>query len=162
MVKSLSNQSDKRKQLLTSLIRAGKIHSQADVVKELSSVGFDVTQATASRDLQELGAMRAKGANGQMQYVLGSSGEDISRANLILSIASSGNTVVIRTPPATAQFLASTLDAAIVGDELPSAIGTIAGDDTVLVISARADGGDDLADELAATFGNYGSFGKGK
>ena len=153
MVKSLTHQSEKRKQVLATLIRAGKIHSQADVVRELSAEGFEVTQATASRDLQELGAMRAKGENGQARYVLANSGELTPNSQLIISIAASGNIVVIRTPPAAAQFLASTLVASIVSGELPLAIGTIAGDDTVLVIAALPNGGDELALELSSTFG---------
>ena len=70
MVKSMSNQTEKRKHILAALIRAGKIHSQADVVRELKSRGVEVTQATASRDLQELGAMRSKGPKGEARYIL--------------------------------------------------------------------------------------------
>ena len=153
MVKLLSNQSEKRKELLASLIRNGKIHSQADVVNELSNAGFEVTQATASRDLQDLGAMRSKGSDGVAKYVLAANSPQLPSSNLVLSVAVSGNIVVLRTPPAAAQFVASSLDAAIVAGELLSAIGTIAGDDTVLVIAAKADGGDALAEELSTTFG---------
>ncbi len=153
MVKSLSSAAEKRKQLIASLIQAGKIHSQADLVRELKAQGLEVTQATASRDLQELGAMRSKSANGQMRYVLDASSQRTSSATLIVSIASSANTVVVRTPPAAAQFLASTLDAAIVAEELPQAIGTIAGDDTVLVIAATANGGAELAQNIELMFG---------
>ncbi len=153
MVKSLSNSTEKRKQLVATLIKAGMIHSQADLVRELKAKGLDVTQATASRDLQELGAMRTKTANGEMRYVLDSGAQRPSGATLILSIASSANTVVLRTPPAAAQFVASTLDAAIIADELPHAIGTIAGDDTVLVIAATATGGAQLAKSIGLMFG---------
>ena len=153
MVKSLSSAAEKRKQLIASLIQAGKIHSQADLVRELKAQGLEVTQATASRDLQELGAMRSKSANGQMRYVLDARSQRPSSATLIVSIASSANTVVVRTPPAAAQFLASTLDAAIVAEELPQAIGTIAGDDTVLVIAATANGGAELAQNIELMFG---------
>jgi len=153
MVKSLSSAAEKRKQLIASLIQAGKIHSQADLVRELKAQGLEVTQATASRDLQELGAMRSKSANGQMRYVLDASSQRPASATLIVSIASSANTVVVRTPPAAAQFLASTLDAAIVAEELPQAIGTIAGDDTVLVIAATANGGAELAQNIELMFG---------
>ena len=153
MVKSLTGATEKRKQIVAALIRAGKIHSQADLVRELKARGLDVTQATASRDLQELGAMRSKSTNGEMRYILNAAVGPVSGGNLILSIASSANTVVLRTPPAAAQFVASTLDAAILAQELPSAIGTIAGDDTVLVIAATAAGGAPLARRLAIMFG---------
>jgi len=153
MVKSLSNATDTRKKLIASFIQAGKIHSQADVVRELKAKGLDVTQATASRDLQELGAMRSKGSNGETQYILADSQFSPSNGNLVLSVAASGNTVVVRTPPAAAQFVASTLDAAIAAKELSTAIGTIAGDDTVLVIASSANGGVNLAKKISTMFG---------
>lgn len=153
MAKSLTSTTEKRKQIVAALIRAGKIHSQADLVRELKVKGLEVTQATASRDLQELGAMRSKSANGETRYILEAGVGTPLGGNLVLSIASSANTVVLRTPPAAAQFVASTLDAAILAQELPSAIGTIAGDDTVLVIAATAAGGAPLAKRLAIMFG---------
>ncbi len=153
MVKSLSVSTRERKQLIIGLIRAGKIHSQADVVRELAAKGMVVTQATASRDLQELGAMRSKGANGESRYILGDKQMLLSTGELVLSIVASGNTVVLRTPPAAAQFVASTIDAAILAANLPSAIGTVAGDDTVLVIASSATGGSNLAKEISIMFG---------
>ncbi len=152
MVKSLSNPTEKRKRIIHDLVSAGKIHSQADLVRELKAKGLEVTQATASRDLQELGAMRSTSRNGEVRYILGSTAQS-SSGDLILSIASSANTVVLRTPPAAAAFVASTLDAAIIAKELPMAIGTIAGDDTVLVIASTATGGSALAKKIATMFG---------
>ena len=152
MVKSFSNPTEKRKRIIHDLVSAGKIHSQADLVRELKAKGLEVTQATASRDLQELGAMRSTSRNGDVRYILGSTAQS-SSGDLILSIASSANTVVLRTPPAAAAFVASTLDAAIIAKELPMAIGTIAGDDTVLVIASTATGGSALAKKIATMFG---------
>lgn len=128
-----------------ALIKAGKISSQGDLVKELKKSGFVVTQATASRDLEEIGAVR--GRNG---YTIAESENDsMARSmplpgDLILSVESSGNLAVVRTPPGGAQFLASALD----HSALKSIIGTIAGDDTVLVVSRKASGGGELAKEL--------------
>jgi transcriptional regulator of arginine metabolism len=128
-----------------ALIKAGKISSQGDLVKELKKAGFVVTQATASRDLEEIGAVR--GRNG---YTITESDNDsMARSmplpgDLILSVESSGNLAVVRTPPGGAQFLASSLD----HSGLKSIIGTIAGDDTVLVVSRKASGGGELAKEL--------------
>ena len=153
MVKSLSNATEKRKRIIHELVSAGKIHSQADLVRELKAKGLVVTQATASRDLQEIGAMRSTNRNGEVRYILESPAKSTSSADLILTIASSANTVVLRTPPAAAQFVASTLDAAILAKELPMAIGTIAGDDTVLVIASTATGGSALAKKIATMFG---------
>lgn len=128
-----------------ALIKAGKILSQSDLVKELKKAGFSVTQTTASRDLDEIGAVR--GRNG---YTISESDDDsMARSmplpgDLILSVESSGNLAVVRTPPGGAQFLASSLD----HSGISSIIGTIAGDDTVLVVSRKASGGAQLAKEL--------------
>ncbi len=141
-----------RRAKAVSLIKAGKIHSQSDLVKELKRAGFSVTQATASRDLEEIGAIRGRSSDGKLTYLLGDS-EDVAIANsvpmpseLILKVEGSGNLAVIRTPPGGAQLLASALDRS--GNK--EIIGTIAGDDTVLVVSRKASGGAALAKELAA------------
>ena len=133
-----------------ALIKAGVIHSQSDLVKLLKKAGFDVTQATASRDLEELGAVRSRSESGELIYQLGTTADgSIARSmplpsDLILSVEASGNLAVVRTPPGGAQFLASSLD----NSGLENIIGTIAGDDTVLVVSKKATGGTDLAKEL--------------
>ena len=153
MAKSLSNPTHNRQRIIVSLINSGKIRSQADVIRELKTQGLEVTQATASRDLRELGAMRGKGRDGESRYILDSSSGVFSGNDLVLSIASSANTVVVRTPPAAAQFIASALDAAIQSRELSTAIGTIAGDDTVLIISLANNGGAALAKKISIMFG---------
>jgi transcriptional regulator of arginine metabolism len=140
-------------------VKSGTIASQSDLVKELKKAGFAVTQATASRDLDEIGAVR-----GRSGYTLSDSdGDSMARSmplpgDLILSVESSGNLAVVRTPPGGAQFLASALD----HSGIKSIIGTIAGDDTVLVVSRKASGGGELAKELRSYQGNKGSGKKGK
>ncbi|MGA0062139.1 MAG: arginine repressor [Candidatus Planktophila sp.] len=135
-----------------SLIQAGLIHSQSDLVKQLKKAGFAVTQATASRDLEEIGAVRARNSSGQTTYKIpNSDDESISRslpvpADLIISVEASGNLAVVRTPPGGAQLLASSLDHSGISE----IIGTIAGDDTVLVVARKASGGAQLAKELLA------------
>jgi transcriptional regulator of arginine metabolism len=139
-----------RRSKVISLIKAGKISSQRDLVRELKKAGFPVTQTTASRDLEEIGAVRSRGANGEALYSINDSDEgSLARSmplptDLILSVESSGNLAVVRTPPGGAQLLASSLD----HSALKSIIGTIAGDDTVLVVSRKASGGAELAKEL--------------
>ena len=135
-----------------ALIKAGLIHSQSDLVKQLKKAGFVVTQATASRDLEEIGAVRGRAANGEsISKISESDEESISRtmpvpSDLILSVEASGNLAVVRTPPGGAQLLASSLDHSGISE----IIGTIAGDDTVLVVSRKASGGAQLARELLA------------
>ena len=133
-----------------SLIKSGVVHSQSDLVKLLKNAGFAVTQATASRDLEEVGAVRARSATGELIYQIGSTSDGaISKSmplpsDLILSVEASANLAVVRTPPGGAQFLASALD----NSGINAIIGTIAGDDTVLVVSKKSNGGAELAKEL--------------
>lgn len=139
-----------------SLIKAGLIHSQSDLVKQLKKAGFAVTQATASRDLEEIGAVRGRSNSGESTYKISDSDdESISRtmpipSDLIISVEASGNLAVVRTPPGGAQLLASSLD----HSGITEIIGTIAGDDTVLVVSRKASGGVQLAKELLAFGGS--------
>ena len=140
------NSAAARRAKVIALVESGVIHSQSDLVKELKKSGYKVTQATASRDLEEIGAVR-----GSNCYQLASSSDDslarvLTTENLILSVEASGNLAVVRTPPGGAQLLASNLD----HSKLKSIIGTIAGDDTVLVVSRKSKGGAELAKELLA------------
>lgn len=141
-----------------SLIQAGLVHSQSDLVVLLNKAGYTVTQATASRDLEEIGAIRARNASGESTYEIRESSDDaIVRSTplpstLILSVDHSANLAVIHTPPGAAQFLASSLDHA----NLTGVIGTIAGDDTIILVSKKATGGANLAKELLAYAGGEG------
>jgi transcriptional regulator of arginine metabolism len=139
-----------RRSKAIALIKAGKISSQGDLVRELKKAGYSVTQTTASRDLEEIGAVRSRGADGEALYSIAESDDgSLARsmplpADLILSVEASGNLAVVRTPPGGAQLLASSLD----HSGIKAIIGTIAGDDTVLVVSRKASGGAELAKEL--------------
>ena len=139
-----------RKALVAQLIHQDKVHSQGQLVQLLAENGVAVTQATASRDLEELGAFRQKNGGAEMTYSLPSSTQPLVRGaeDLILSVTASGNLAVVRTPPGGAQLLASTLDHAASQGKLKALIGTIAGDDTVLVVARTANGGAGLASEL--------------
>ena len=133
-----------------SLIESGVVHSQSDLVALLKKSGYRVTQATASRDLEEIGAVRGRSKNGESIYQIPDSVDDaLARvtpmpSTLILSVDYSANLAVIHTPPGAAQFLASSLDHA----HLSGVIGTIAGDDTIILVSKKATGGAQLAKEL--------------
>ena len=135
-----------------SLIQEGLVHSQSDLVVLLKKAGYKVTQTTASRDLEEIGAIRARNTAGESTYEIRESSDDaIVRSTpvpsqLILSVDHSANLAVIHTPPGAAQFLASSLDHA----NLTGVIGTIAGDDTIILVSKKATGGANLAKELLA------------
>jgi transcriptional regulator of arginine metabolism len=152
--------SNQRRALVSKLIKQGGVESQTHLVKLLLREGVKVTQATASRDLEDLGATRVRDANGEFQYIISdeTKSKGSSAANLILSVIASGNLAVVRTPPGGAQLLASAIDRNSLNGALKSAIGTIAGDDTVLVVSKSANGGSDLAKSILT----YASGLKGK
>lgn len=154
MAKRSALSSNARRALVISYVTQGLVHSQSDLVELLADEGIEVTQATASRDLEDVGAVRGKDGKGMMRYLLmENTMEPMARAarvsdELIVEISASGNLVVVKTPPGGAQLLASALDRASQSGEMKSIIGTIAGDDTVLVISRNATGGKALANEL--------------
>jgi transcriptional regulator of arginine metabolism len=147
-----------RQQRIIDLVAHHEVRSQGELADLLAEHGLHVTQATLSRDLVELDAVKVRSASGALVYAVPSEGGDRSPAvpretaaathrlsklcgELLVSAEASANLVVLRTPPGAAQFLASAFDRA----ELPEVLGTIAGDDTVLVIGRDAAGGEALA-----------------
>ena len=146
MSKLILDSGPSRRSLIIELVENGVIHSQSDLVKALARKGIKVTQATASRDLEELGAVRGKDASGvfRYQFIPNTEVASTSLKNLVLEIDASGNLAVIKTPPGAAQLLAGQLDRAMKNGAI-SGIGSIAGDDTIMVISKSANGGPALA-----------------
>jgi len=147
-----ANSANARKSLVSKLIAGGKIASQSDLVKALKKQGIIVTQGTASRDLEDIGAIRVRNSEGEMVYALTDT-QPISNTNsfpseLVLTATPSGNLVVIRTPIAAAQMLASAIDGLSQSGKLSTAIGTVAGDDTVIVVADTATGGAALAKKI--------------
>lgn len=143
---------------IVELIREKAIHSQTELADLLAGDGIQVTQATLSRDLKELGAVTARGGDGRGVYLIPEDGHRPLREaeaaparlvrllrELLNGVDSSGNIAVLRTPPGAAHYLASALDRA----GLPEIVGTIAGDDTILVVAREAVGGAALGDKLA-------------
>ena len=141
-----------RKQMIADLINSTRLASQDELLKALKKRGIGVTQTTISRDLLDLGAMRGKDESGRFRYSLGGSiSKKISGPrHLLLSVAVSGNLVVAKTPPGGAQLLAGQIDAAIESGELSSGIGSIAGDDTVMIVARTPAAGNTLAKEITA------------
>jgi transcriptional regulator of arginine metabolism len=132
------------------------VRSQEDLADRLADRGVHVTQATLSRDLVEIGAVRLRDPDGGLFYAmpaapgLGSSLPDpaarLARVagELLITAEASGNLIVVRTQAGAAQLLASAIDHA----GWPSVLGTVGGDDTVLVISRDPAGGNELAAAL--------------
>jgi transcriptional regulator of arginine metabolism len=152
-----------RQQRIAELLGEHAVRSQAELADLLALEGLHVTQGTLSRDLVELDAVRVRDLRGVLVYAVPGEGGDrtprpagesanaasrLARlcTELLVSAESSANLVVLKTPPGAAQFLASALDKA----QLASSLGTIAGDDTVVIISRDPEGGADLAADLLA------------
>lgn len=157
MAKTNLQSASARRAMVIKLVDDELVHSQNDLVSELARAGYVVTQATASRDLEELGAVRGKDNSGIFRYQFVSTPQ-VPRSRgltkLISAIDSSGNLAVVKTSAGAAQLLAGNLDRAMKSGKLTSAIGTIAGDDTVLVISKSATGGAALAREITKFMGS--------
>ena len=150
-----------RHALIVRLLTHTAVRSQGELASALAAEGVTVTQATLSRDLVELRAVRVRTADGTLTYAVPGEGGDRTPASfqepeqlaarlgrlcaeLLVTAEASGNLVVLRTPPGAAQFLASGIDHSV----LPGVLGSIAGDDTVLVISSEPTGGQVVAQRL--------------
>ena len=188
-----------RQAQIAGILEHAQVRSQEELAVMLADRGVHVAQATLSRDLEELGAVRLRGAAGALVYALpsdpggpgswpggvgaagpeetaasagppartgsrsamaghgraagygGAAGEPAAfgalprvAAELLVSAEASANLVVLRTPAGGAQLLASAIDHA----EWPAILGTVAGDDTVLVIARDPTGGEELAQNL--------------
>lgn len=148
---------------IEELLSRRRVRSQSELAELLVASGMQVTQATLSRDLDELGAVKLRGPDGSLVYALpGEGGDRIPRViageggqatdsrlarvaeELLVTAEYSANLVVLRTPPGAAQFLASAID----HSDLTSVIGTVAGDDTVLVVCRDPNGGASVASFL--------------
>jgi transcriptional regulator of arginine metabolism len=119
---------------IAKLIRANEIFTQEDLATELRKVGVSATQVTLSRDIRELGLVKT--AEGYRQIVPQSTGPDLPTvlAEFLQDVRVAQNLLVLKTLPAHASSLAVALD----NEEWPEVVGTIAGDDTVLVIAPDA------------------------
>ncbi len=146
-----------RQARIVAILSSASVRSQSELAARLAGEGIDVTQATLSRDLEELGAVKLRGADGGVGvYIVPEDGSPVrgvsggttrlSRllSELLVSADASANLAVLRTPPGAADYLASAIDRAA----LPYVVGTIAGDDTVFVAAREPMTGAELAGAL--------------
>ena len=145
---------------ITTLLEQREVRSQSELAELLAEDGVQVTQGTLSRDLVELGALRIRSSGGHLVYAVPGEGGDrtphvgefagfearLARlcGEVMVSAEASANLVVLRTPPGAAQYFASAVDR--VGWE--SILGSIAGDDTVLLITRSPSGGNAIAQQF--------------
>lgn len=141
----------KRHSAIINIIRNNDIETQFELADFLYKYGFEVTQATVSRDIKDLGLTKVPTPSGRYVYALLSDNRDDKNndKNTVLreafvKIDKAGNLIVLKTKPGMAQAAAALLDA----HEDHSKLGTIAGDDTVMVICRTDESCDRIHDEI--------------
>lgn len=143
-----------RQHRIARLLAEQAVTSQAHLVDLLAADGVRATQATVSRDLEDLGAIKVRVPGGETVYAIPElpteqrAPEDHLRrvfGDWVVEVAYSGNIVVLRTPPGSAHVVGSALDRS----GLPEVLGTVAGDDTLLVVAAEDTGGAAVAKQLS-------------
>ena len=141
-----------RQRRIAALLRQRAVSSQSELAGLLRRAGERVTQATLSRDLEEMGAYKARRADGAVAYTLPdeppAGGDHLRRmlAEFLIGVDASGPLVVVRTPPGCAHPIARAIDTSSVKD----IIATVAGDDTVLVVCREGVAGRTVARRLEA------------
>ena len=144
-----------RQHRVAQILAKERVTSQAELVRFLADQGVEATQVTVSRDLEELGAIKVRTMGGATAYALPEEVPERPAPEVHLrrvlgewlaDVNYSGNLVLVRTPPGCAHVVASALDRSGVAD----IAGTVAGDDTVLVVAAEGVKGSALAAKLSA------------
>ncbi|MEY2448428.1 MAG: transcriptional regulator of arginine metabolism [Acidimicrobiaceae bacterium] len=147
-----------RQHRIAGLLERNAVTSQGQLVQLLTADGVVATQATVSRDLDEMGAIKVRAAGGDSVYAIPDlpkeqrTPEDHLRRVLgdwVVDVDHSHHLVVLRTPPGSAHVVASAIDRA----GLPAILGTVAGDDTILVVVAERSSGTKVARELSKLAG---------
>lgn len=144
---------ERRRHAIADLIREQALTSQDELAERLSGLGFAVTQATISRDLEQLGAVKVRRV-GRLSYALPDQVRREPSPRLaavfrdwVRSIDVAGNLVVIKTPPGSAHLVGVALDQS----EIAEIVGTICGDDTIFVACREVADAQALAERLEST-----------
>ena len=144
---------ERRHHAIADLIRGQALSSQEELADRLGSLGFAVTQATISRDLEQLGAIKVR-RDGQLSYAMPEGARNGASSRLadvfrdwVRSVEPAGNLLVIKTPPGSAHLVGVVLDESA----LPEIVGTICGDDTIFVACRTGAEAGTLRSSLAAT-----------
>ncbi|HZT64821.1 MAG TPA: arginine repressor [Acidimicrobiales bacterium] len=149
---------NQRQHRISRILEHRAVTSQAELVDILAAEGVVATQATVSRDLDELGAVKVRVPGGETVYAIPEVAKDrvapddhLKRVlgDWVVEVGHSANLVVLRTPPGSAHVVGSALDRSGLG----GVVGTVAGDDTVLVVAAESLGGGRLAEQLSSLAG---------
>jgi transcriptional regulator of arginine metabolism len=130
---------DDRRRAIMGLVRERPVHTQQELAQALATLGLAATQATISRDIQELGLVRTGSG-----YRLGTPVSAVPE--LVLSVRQVEFLLVVRTPPGTANMVARAIDES----EMEGVAGTVAGDDTLLVVLDDRDAAEPVRRFLSA------------
>ncbi|MCL6471848.1 MAG: arginine repressor [Firmicutes bacterium] len=138
-----------RLDVIKRVIETKDISTQEELISELETLGYDVTQATISRDISDLGLLKVRiavnKAGSKQIYSLPQTERLRSMLNeFMVSIDKAENLVVVKTTPGTAQAVASAMDSV----KWPDVLGTVGGDDTILVITRSRDVADYIVERL--------------
>ncbi|MEO7446694.1 MAG: arginine repressor [Humibacillus sp.] len=153
-----------RQRRIALLLEANEVHSQGELADLLVAEGTEVTQATLSRDLVEIGAVKVRRGRA-LVYAVPGEGSDVASTGtlgdsasvrlrrtceeLLVSAVPAGSLVVLRTPPGAANYLALAIDQA----RDPEVVGTIAGDDTIMLVTANSTQAATVAERLQTLAG---------
>ena len=142
---------ERRQRAITDLIRSRLLTSQEELAEQLGSLGFAATQATISRDLDQIGALKVR-RDGHLSYSLPEEARNRPSPRLaavfrdwVRSVEPAANLVVIKTPPGSAHLVGVVLDQS----ELPEIAGTICGDDTIFVACRSTSEAEALSSKLS-------------
>jgi transcriptional regulator of arginine metabolism len=140
-----------RQGAILRLIRERVISTQSELAEALREAGYDVVQTTVSRDVHELGLVKVRAPSGRLVYALAGAPDrdrlrelEAALRRWARSLEASGNLVLVLTPPGYASALAQAIDEA----EHPRVLGTVAGENTILVVAREGTSGAALRDEL--------------
>ena len=143
-----------RQHRIVNLLAEVAVTSQSQLVELLEAEGIDATQATVSRDLEDIGAIKVRVPGGELVYALPEhASEQVAPPDHLRRVLSdwvadvnySHNIVVIRTPPGSAHVVASALDRS----GLEGVLGTVAGDDSIMIVATEETTGKDLAAHIS-------------
>ncbi len=147
-----------RQHRISMVLQTRSVGSQAHLVELLAAEGIVATQTTVSRDLEEMGALKVRLPGGDTAYAIPELPKDqVAPADhlrrvlgeWVVEVGSSQNLVVLRTPPGSAHVVASAIDRA----RLNGVLGSVAGDDTVIVVAAEEIGGPAIEQRIASLAG---------
>jgi len=146
----------KRQSQILNIIANNDIKTQEQMTEELRKLGFDTTQATVSRDIKELGLIKISSSDGGYKYAHKQPNGNVEPKHIdifsgaVISVSYALHTIVIRTYPGMAQAVCASCDA-LIGNKI---LGSIAGDDTILIITESEFAANEMCEELKKIFKN--------